>query len=81
MIPVPQVRGGTGLKIRLGDYETRGSKDLDLVISENRDKFISEFSENLIKGWNGFTGEVIPSRKNPRPVGVPINYVMGTIDV
>lgn len=36
MLPISALRGGTSLKIRFGDYQTRGSKDLDVALATDR---------------------------------------------
>ncbi len=81
MLPASAVRGGTGLKIRFGDYQTRGSKDLDVALTQDIDEFILEFGDNLSLGWNGFTGQLIKSKKISHPKDIPRTYVTVTWDV
>lgn len=78
MLPASALRGGTGLKIRFGDNRTRGSKDLDLALSTDREEFIIQYGDNLSLGWNGFTGVLKPSRKISFPIDVPQEYVTET---
>ena len=81
MLPRSAVRGGTGLKIRFGDKETRGSRDLDVALSADRKDFLAELEGNLAIGWNGFTGQLLPSRRESDPPGIPAEYVMVTREV
>jgi hypothetical protein len=78
MLPQSALRGGTSLKIRFGDFSTRGSKDLDVARSMARERFLKEFQDNLSIGWHGFKGELLESKKISRPVGVPIDYITET---
>lgn len=78
MLPRSALRGGTSLKIRFGDASTRGSRDLDVARSIDREKFLKEFRDNLSLGWNGFTGELLESKKISRPLNIPGEYVTET---
>ncbi|SDT76213.1 nucleotidyl transferase AbiEii/AbiGii toxin family protein [Actinoplanes derwentensis] len=75
MLPASAVKGGTGLKLRLGDSRTRATPDLDTAFRGDHDEFERELRSNLINGWGNFTGSVIRGPKRP-PVGVPDSYVM-----
>lgn len=80
MLPPAAVKGGTGLKIRLGERLTRQSPDLDTAFRGNREVFEAELRENLAAGWGDFTGVVVPG--TPRaPASVPAAYVMQPFDV
>lgn len=81
MLPSSALRGGTSLKIRYGDRQTRGSKDLDIALAIDRDKFIIQFKDNLSLGWNGFTGILKQSRKISNPEKVPLKYITETWDL
>ncbi len=75
MLPRSALRGGTSLKIRFGDASTRGSKDLDVARSMDREQFLTEFRDNLSLGWNGFTGELLESKRISRPPNIPGEYI------
>lgn len=81
MLPSSALRGGTSLKIRYGDYKTRGSRDLDIALSSDRDEFIVQYKDKLSLGWNGFTGVLKQSRKISSPENVPSEYITETWDL
>jgi hypothetical protein len=62
MLPSGAVKGGTALKLRFGNAETRFTTDLDTARAEDADAFIEELDARLAQGWEGFTGRVV-SRK------------------
>lgn len=78
MLPTSALRGGTSLKIRFGDTSTRGSRDLDIARSMDRDRFLTEFQDNLSVGWHGITGVLVESKKKSRPLGIPSDYITET---
>jgi hypothetical protein len=53
------VKGGSALSLRYPMTETRYTQDFDIVHKQSIDEFKLEFSENLKKGWNDFTGELV----------------------
>jgi hypothetical protein len=68
-LPDGVVKGGSALRLRYGNDETRVTTDLDAAAKVSRDLFIEEFQERLGLGWEGFTFQVIaktPAR--PRQV-------------
>ena len=75
MLPPAAVKGGTGLKLRLGDAMTRQTPDLDAAFRGDRAAFLTDLATNLRAGWGPFTGTVIHGRQRP-PAGVPSAYVM-----
>jgi len=75
MLPPGAVKGGAGLKIRLGSGTTRFSQDLDVARSGTLEEFQDVLTNNLRSGWQGFTGRVIKGSK-ARPRNVPTDYVM-----
>lgn len=81
MLPASAVRGGTGLKIRFGDLNTRASRDLDVAHLGDLQEFIEEFRNNLSIGWNGFTGQLLLSKKESNPKDIPLDYVTVTVYV
>jgi len=81
MLPSSALRGGTSLKIRYGDYKTRGSRDLDIALATDRDEFIVQYKDKLSLGWNGFTGVLKQSRKKSNPDNIPSEYITETWDL
>lgn len=80
MLPDGVVKGGSALKLRLGDAGTRFTSDLDTATSLSSADYAAELETALERGWNGFTGSVV--RRNPaHPQGVPAEYVMQPFDV
>ncbi len=51
------VKGGIGVKLRLGEVGTRATRDVDVVACD-REQFLAELAERLETGW----GTVPPSR-------------------
>jgi hypothetical protein len=51
------VKGGIGMKLRLGEVGTRATRDMDLVVRD-RTNFLGELNRNLQNGW----GTVPPSK-------------------
>lgn len=75
MLPPTAVKGGTALKLRLGDTMTRQTPDLDTAFRGDKAAFLSDLQANLIAGWGHFGGTVSEGRQRPPP-GVPAAYVM-----
>ncbi len=75
MLPAGSVKGGSAIKLRLGDGATRFTTDLDVVRRGTLDKFADELDAALAKGWEGFTGTLAAGRK-AHPKDVPTRYVM-----
>ena len=80
MLPDGAVKGGTAIKLRLGDGVTRFTTDLDVARSQVLEGYVKSLGAALAEGWNGFTGRVVP-RTPARPAGVPPCYVMQPFDV
>jgi hypothetical protein len=80
MLPPGAVKGGTAMKIRLGESGSRFTPDLDTTRRESQAQFIEAFEDSLAAGWHGFTGRLI-ARPAPKPAGVPRPYVMHPYDV
>ena len=68
------VKGGSSLKLRYGDANTRFTTDLDTAYRQEIDNFISTLEGRLRDGWSDFSGRII-KRSQARPEGVPIEYV------
>lgn len=75
LLPASAVKGGTGIKLRLGEKLTRQTPDLDTAFRGGRDEFEDELRRNLTVGWGYFTGDVARGKQRP-PEGVPGPYVM-----
>jgi len=75
MLPGSAVKGGTGIKLRLGDILTRQTPDLDTTYRGDLDAFEDELRKSLAAGWGHFTGGVTRGVQRP-PGGVPAPYVM-----
>lgn len=77
MLPPGVVKGGTAMKLRVGEAGTRFTPDLDTARSANvtLDDYLDELADRLATGWGGFTGTV-EELEPPQPEGVPEEYVM-----
>ncbi|MBQ9020663.1 MAG: nucleotidyl transferase AbiEii/AbiGii toxin family protein [Eggerthellaceae bacterium] len=80
MMPEGVVKGGSAMKVRFGFDKTRGSRDLDTARTKDVESFIKALSEELERGWNGFTGRIVPLT-SASPEGVPPQYVMQPFEV
>ena len=72
-LPDGVVKGGSSLKLRYGNDETRVTTDFDAAAKDSRDEFIEEFQARLSQGWEGFSFQVIakePAR--PRQESFPL---------
>jgi len=78
MLPPGVVKGGTALKVRMGDGQTRFSRDLDAArhAEITLAQYLDELDDRLRAGWNGFTGTVRPAPPPRVPPEVPAEYVM-----
>jgi len=79
-LPEGVVKGGSSLKLRYGDKETRYTTDLDATRTEDLDAYIQKLDDALREGWYGFTGRVIP-RQPAKPKNVPEEYIMQPFDI
>lgn len=80
LMPKGAVKGGSALKMRFGDKQTRATTDLDAARADNLESFIEEFGKNLDRGWNGFSARLI-QKKPAAPKDVPAHYVMQPFEV
>ena len=80
LLPEGAVKGGSALKIRFGTEATRFSRDLDTARASSLESYIARLEESLEKGWEGFSGAVVP-REPAMPEGVPAAYVMQPFEV
>ena len=74
-LPAGVVKGGSSLKLRFGNRETRFTTDFDAAAKCDREVFIKELQKNLEPGWEGFEFQVV-KEKPARPKRVPVAYVM-----
>lgn len=77
MLPPGVVKGGTAMKLRIGEARSRFTPDLDAARSSHvsLDDYLDELADRLAFGWGGFTGAV-EEHEPPHPQGVPEEYVM-----
>ncbi|MGL5865345.1 MAG: nucleotidyl transferase AbiEii/AbiGii toxin family protein [Dermatophilaceae bacterium] len=80
MLPPGAVKGGTGIKLRLGHGGSRFTPDLDVARRSTMGQFLTDYTAALTTGWAGFTGRLVPVRA-AKPVGVPAPYVMQPYDI
>jgi len=82
MLPEGAVKGGTALKLRIGEAGSRFTPDIDSSrrVGLSLDDYRDALEVNLRAGWNGFTGRLI-KRRAPAPLGVPEEYVMQPFDI
>jgi len=77
LLPPGVVKGGTALKLRVGEPGSRFTPDLDAARHHDwsLDNYIDALETNLREGWGGFSGRVV--QLDPAsPPDVPTDYVM-----
>lgn len=82
MLPDGVVKGGTAMKIRVGEAGSRYTPDFDASRSRNVtvEDYIEQLRDRLERGWSGFTGTV--RVLEPRQVeDVPPDYVMQPFEI
>lgn len=77
MLPPGVVKGGTAMKLRIGEAGSRFTPDFDASHSANvaLDDYIDQLAGRLAGGWGEFKGTV-ERLDAPQPQGVPQDYVM-----
>lgn len=75
LLPGGSVKGGSAIKMRLGDGVTRFTTDLDVARESALEEFAERLTMALSTGWEGFAGTLTEERQ-ARPKGVPAQYVM-----
>lgn len=77
MLPAGVVKGGTAMKIRVGEEASRFTPDLDASRSSSlpMEDYLDRLDDGLADGWGGFTG-TLSGLPAPQPPGVPEEYVM-----
>lgn len=74
-LPEGVVKGGSSLKLRYGNRNTRVTTDFDAAARHDRERYIDQLTERLAVGWEGFTFEVV-RMKPAQPKNTPCAYVM-----
>lgn len=82
MLPPGVVKGGTAMKLRVGEASSRFTPDLDAARAHDLtlEEYLDALGERLRAGWNGFTGTV-RAIDPPQPEGVPPDYVMTPYEI
>lgn len=80
MLPDGSVKGGSAIKMRLGDGATRFTTNLDVARASAIDDFSEQLAGSLAAGWEGFMGALVEERQ-AHPKGVPSQYVMQPFSV
>jgi len=77
MLPPGVVKGGAAMQIRLGDGESRATRDRDAARAAELtlEAYLEQLDERLAAGWADFTGTVRDA-PSPSPADVPPDYVM-----
>lgn len=70
MLPDGVVKGGSALKMRFGEENTRFTTDLDTATATDPAAYAAQLDSRLRSGWEGFSGRVI-EKDPPRPMGFP----------
>ena len=82
MLPPGVVKGGTAMKLRVGEAGSRFTPDLDAARARfvSLDDYLDELGDKLAAGWGGFTG-IVSELDAPEPEGVPDDYIMRPFDI
>ena len=77
MLPPGVVKGGTAMKLRIGEAGSRFTPDVDATRAAelSLEDYIDQLADGLADGWSGFSG-TIEVVEPPHPAGVPEDYVM-----
>jgi hypothetical protein len=77
MVPDGVVKGGTAMKLRVGEAGSRFTPDFDAARARtlDLDGYLDLFADRLAEGWGGFTGR-LEELNSAEPEGVPDDYVM-----
>lgn len=82
MLPAGVVKGGTAMKLRVGEQASRFTPDLDASRdrSLSLQEYLDRLDDGLAAGWEGFTATLtrLPA---PQPEAVPAEYVMQPFDI
>jgi hypothetical protein len=82
MLPPGVVKGGTAMKVRVGEGASRFTPDLDASRARwlSLDEYLAQLDDRLLAGWGGFTGS-LTELPPPQPEDVPDDYVMRPFDI
>lgn len=80
LLPEGVVKGGSSLKLRYGNRETRVTTDFDAAARHDRASFVEQLATNLAAGWEGFSFQVVRERP-ASPKNLPDAYVMHPFSV
>ncbi len=82
MLPASVVKGGTAMKLRVGEQASRFTPDLDASRdrSLSLQEYLDRLDDGLAAGWEGFTA-TLTRLAAPQPEGVPAEYVMQPFDI
>lgn len=82
MLPDGVVKGGTAMKLRIGEAGSRFTPDFDAARSRpvDLDDYLDALDDRLAAGWGGFTGRVVEDDP-AEPEGVPDDYIMRPFDL
>jgi hypothetical protein len=82
LLPPGVVKGGTAMKVRVGERSSRFTPDLDAARSSSLslEEYLAQLDERLGTGWQGFTG-TLRALPAPRPADVPDDYVMQPFEI
>lgn len=77
MVPDGVVKGGTAMKLRVGEARSRFTPDFDVARARtlDLDGYLDLVADRLAEGWGGFTGR-LEELNSAEPEGVPDDYVM-----
>ena len=77
MVPDGVVKGGTAMKLRVGEAGSRFTPDFDAARGRtlDLDGYLDLFADRLAEGWGGFAGR-LEELNSAEPEGVPDDYVM-----
>ena len=82
ILPPGVVKGGTAMKLRVGETSSRFTPDLDVARAADLslDDYLSQLGDRLAGGWGGFTGTVT-ELEGPQSEGVLAEYVMKPFEI
>jgi Nucleotidyl transferase AbiEii toxin, Type IV TA system len=82
MLPDGVVKGGTAMKIRVGEAGSRFTPDFDALRSSNVtiEDYVEQLRDRLAEGWDGFRGTV-RELEPAEPEDVPPEYVMQPFEI
>ncbi len=82
MVPDGVVKGGTAMKLRIGEAGSRFTPDFDASrrAGLSIDDYQDMLDANLQKGWGGFSGRLVVLEPAD-PIGVPDDYIMRPFDI